>query len=393
MTERLAAHADTTVIDILLVEDDDGDAFLVEEELALTDVPHRLTRARTLREATALLAPTTGCVLLDLQLPDATGLDGVQALRRLGGTAIVVLTGLDDVQQGVAALSAGAQDYLTKGSVDGPLLLRAVRYAIERRRSEAAAVALREAELSALENARMERGLLPRPIVNDARVHVVSAYRPGRRSAVLGGDFFDAIETADGALNLMIGDISGHSADEAALGASMRIAWRTLVLSGGDHDVLVTLDRLLGYERVNDDLFATVATFTVAPDRRSAGLRLAGHPAPFLFDGTATTQLAGKPGLPIGLGLGGSWPVTEIALPPAWALTLFTDGLYEGRSGPSTTERLGEDGLAALIREVDWSPAERTRLQDSLLQLIGQVEERNGGPLSDDVATLLVRHG
>ncbi len=391
MIEQLPAG--TSPIDILLVEDDDGDAFLVQEELALTDVPHRLTRARTLREATTMLSPGTSCVLFDLQLPDATGLDGVLALRRISATAIVVLTGLDDVQQGVSALNAGAQDYLAKGSVDGPLLLRAVRYAVERRRSEAAAVALREAELSALENARMERGLLPRPIVHDPSVHVVNAYRPGRRSAVLGGDFFDAIETADGSLHLMIGDISGHSADEAALGASMRIAWRTLVLSGAEPDVLVTLDRLLGYERVNDDLFATVATITVAPDRRTAQLRLAGHPAPFLFAGGSTGQLEGRPGLPLGLELGGEWPVTAVELPPGWALMLFTDGLYEGRTGPHTTERLGETGLVQLVRSVDWTPAERPRLQESLLQLIGQVEERNGGPLSDDVATLLVRHG
>ena len=127
--------ADT--VRVLLVEDDDGDAFLVGELLDEAVTPVEMLRARTLAEAEAAVGEVD-CVLLDLGLPDATGLDG---LRRLLGPrrrrrACCVLTGLADEHRGAAAVAAGAQDYLVKGQVDGQLLTRAIRYAIERKRAE-----------------------------------------------------------------------------------------------------------------------------------------------------------------------------------------------------------------------------------------------------------------
>src|SRR4029077_13372213 len=83
-------------------------------------------------------------VLLDLSLPDSQGLD---TLVRLHGAEkdvpIVVLTGIEDEALGVKLVQAGAQDYLVKGSVTGPLLVRSLRYAAERQRAEGA---LRESE-------------------------------------------------------------------------------------------------------------------------------------------------------------------------------------------------------------------------------------------------------
>jgi CheY-like chemotaxis protein len=111
-----------TRLRVLLVEDDDGDALLVEEMLADTSVPFSLERVETL--AAALAGPLTAdCVVLDLQLPDAMGLSGLTKLgQHAPGVAIVVLTGGHDQATGVAAVAAGAQDYLVKDQVDGPLL-------------------------------------------------------------------------------------------------------------------------------------------------------------------------------------------------------------------------------------------------------------------------------
>ena len=78
-----------------------------------------------------------GCLLLDLNLPDATGIEGVRALQRVAPQVpIVVLTGLDDDQLALDAMHAGAQDYLVKGHADVDLITRSIRYAIERARSE-----------------------------------------------------------------------------------------------------------------------------------------------------------------------------------------------------------------------------------------------------------------
>src|SRR4051812_7288259 len=77
------------------------------------------------------------CLLLDLNLPDATGIEAVRALQEVAPQVpIVVLTGLDDDQLALDAMHAGAQDYLVKGRADVDLITRSIRYAMERARSE-----------------------------------------------------------------------------------------------------------------------------------------------------------------------------------------------------------------------------------------------------------------
>ncbi len=101
-------------------------------------------------------------MLLDLHLPDASGLSALAAILELApGAAVVVLTGLIEQQVGLAAVSSGAQDYLVKGRVDAELFGRAIRYAVQRKQTEQAATALQAERLRAQENARLERGLLP----------------------------------------------------------------------------------------------------------------------------------------------------------------------------------------------------------------------------------------
>ncbi|MBL7491811.1 response regulator, partial [Frankia sp. AgB1.9] len=162
---QVAAGSPETAWPVLLVEDDDADAFLVEELLRETTTPIRLLRAASIAEARAKAAGAR-CILLDLGLPDSHGLSALETLRAIApDAAIVVLTGLDDEHRGVVAMAAGAQDYLVKGEISGRTLVRAVRYALERRAAEQAARDLHESQLRAEENARLERGLLPTPLL------------------------------------------------------------------------------------------------------------------------------------------------------------------------------------------------------------------------------------
>lgn len=374
------------------MEDDEGDAIIVLEELADAAPEVQLRRARSIAEAEAALTDDVACVLLDLGLPDATGLSGLERLRASApGTAVIVLTGHGDERQGATAVGAGAQDYLVKGTVDGPLLARAIRYAVERRRAERSQVALREAELHAGENRRLERGLLPTPIVHDPTLSVRSGYRPGRRRALLGGDFYDVVEATDGTLHVVVGDVSGHSADEAALGVHLRIAWRTLTLAGMAPDaILSTLDRLLVHERHTEDHFATVVTAVIAADRASMDLRLAGHPPPVLLAAGTTPQALQAPVRPpLGLIETSTWPAARIELPPEWSLLLYTDGLIEGRVGLGH-ERLGTSALVRLLAEQTARPAGGDDPAGLVDRLITEVEALNGGPMSDDIAVLLL---
>ncbi|MFD0821764.1 PP2C family protein-serine/threonine phosphatase, partial [Micromonospora zhanjiangensis] len=224
---------------VLLVEDDEGDAFLVGELLAETGAAIELRVATSLNQARAQMSGVD-CVLLDLGLPDAQGLDGLrQVLDMSSGAAVCVLTGRQDEHLGVGAVAEGAQDYLVKGQVDGVLLARALRYAVERKRADENTRRLREVELRQAESARLERGLLPQPLMDTDQVAVHTFYRPGRHAAEVGGDFYDVVPTTPDRVDVIVGDVCGHGADEAALGVELRVAWRALVLAGVPDDAVL----------------------------------------------------------------------------------------------------------------------------------------------------------
>ncbi len=129
-----------TPIRVLLIEDDAGDAHVIRETLAeVTTAPIDVQWVDRLVTGLEHLA-TDGVdvVLLDLSLPDSRGLTTlVRASARAPQVPIIVLTTLDDEAVAVKAVREGAQDYLVKGEIDSNLLVRAMRYAIERKRAEA----------------------------------------------------------------------------------------------------------------------------------------------------------------------------------------------------------------------------------------------------------------
>ena len=145
-------------INVLLIEDNPDDARLIDIMLAqVRGVMFNLTWAENLTEGLAhLTAEGTDVILLDLGLPESTGLETLnriflKAPKKL--PALVVLSGLADETIGVQAVQLGAQDYLVKGRGDSALLARAIRYAIERSQTEEA---LRQAR-DELESRVMER--------------------------------------------------------------------------------------------------------------------------------------------------------------------------------------------------------------------------------------------
>lgn len=123
----------------LIIEDNAGDVRLIRAQLAdqgITTVT--FARADRLSEGLDMLSKERfDVVLLDLNLPDSSGLDTVRTfLSKISSVPVIVLTGLDDETTGLNAIQVGAQDYLVKGKTDGPLLARTMRYAIERKKAE-----------------------------------------------------------------------------------------------------------------------------------------------------------------------------------------------------------------------------------------------------------------
>jgi serine phosphatase RsbU (regulator of sigma subunit) len=390
----LAAAPDR--MQVLLIEDDDGDALLVRELLAEAAAPVTLHRARSMAEARPLL-PEAVCVLLDLGLPDTRELQGVRWLQEhLPQVAVVVLTGRTDEHLGEQAVRAGAQDYLVKGQVDGALLNRVIRYAVERRRAEEVQRQLREAQIVARENARLERGLLPSPLLSDPRLTVATRYRAGGGQTLLGGDFYDLVEAPDGWVHALVGDVCGRGPEEAALGVCLRVAWRTMILAGRPMpEVLSAVQQVLEHERQEERLFATLCMVSIAPDRSRARLHLAGHPPPLLLAADGVRELRAPVYPPPGIAHSLEWSATEVILGDSWTLLIYTDGLIEGRVGTGP-ERLGSGGLTEIIEkhlhalrpEGKWE--RRSRDERLLDRLVDHVRELNGGDLDDDMAMLAV---
>jgi serine phosphatase RsbU (regulator of sigma subunit) len=392
--ELEAAASSISHDQVLLVEDDDGDALLVEEFLLEVGAPIVVRRARSLNQAKGLLAGAA-CVLLDLGLPDSQGLNGLRQLLEVEpDAAVVVLTGDTNEHLGELAVRAGAQDYLVKGEVAGHMLHRVIRYAMERRRAEEAQRELQAAQIHAQENARLERGLLPSPLLGDSRLRVSARCLPGGQHMLLGGDFYDVVEVADGWVHALIGDVCGRGPAEAALGVCLRVAWRALVLAGRPADeILSTLSQLLGHERQDDTMFATLCMVSVAPERSVGWVRMAGHLPPLLVTRNGVRELPTLSAAPLGLSDVRDWPGTHVRLEGSWSILLYTDGLIEGRIGRGS-ERLGSEGLMDLIRDIQQGlfPGHADGHQptdDQLLdQVIDRVRQLNGKDLDDDLAIL-----
>jgi len=380
-------------ISVLVVEADDTDARRVATLLeADTAHPVRLTRATSIAQALEML--DVDCVLLDLELPDVHGTAALdRVLRAPSSPAVVVLTALQEIDLDLRLVAAGAQDHLDKAEIDERSLGRAVRLAVQRRRAEIEERENYRTQVRDYESSRLERALLPTPLVGDGSLEVLVGYRAGR-DGLLGGDFYDVVECADGSLAAIVGDVAGHGPDEAALGATLRTAWRTSVLADlAAPRVLDVVEQILSAERGRPEIFATAVMVVVQPDRRSLDLYLCGHPAPFLLGQPTVPIESDVRGRALGIPAPGGWQAQRIPLDERWRVALFTDGMLE-TTIQGTPERLGEDGLADLMSDQLRREDGRHRVANDHSTIVDRIMEAvtllHGGNLVDDTALVVL---
>src|SRR4051812_915821 len=229
---------DLSALKVLLIEDNPIDARLIQIMLAESGAGmFELEKADRLAVGLSRLSKgDIGLVLVDLSLPDS---HGFQTFKRVYAAApnvpIIVMSGLDDQTVAVNAVHEGAQDYLVKGQVSGPLLVRAMRYAQERKRTAEQLAAY--AEELRKRNAQMEadfsmareiqqvfpprqypvfpRGAAP----GKSGVHFTHRYLP---AAAVGGDFFNVFLITDSLAGAFICDVMGHGMRAALVTAVMR---------------------------------------------------------------------------------------------------------------------------------------------------------------------------
>jgi diguanylate cyclase (GGDEF)-like protein len=219
---------------VLLIEDNPGDARLIREMISEDpEPPFRIQWARRLAAGLERLAEgDTALVLLDLSLPDSLGLETFAKVYAHSPTVpIIVLTGNDDHNLALKAVKSGAQDYLVKGRLDRELLLRAMRYAIERKRYQLQLE--RQANYDAL------TGLPNRNLLRDRLRLALFGQRMPRALAVV---FIDLDHFK------FVNDSLGHSVGDKLLKAMaerLRLMLRdgdTVARLGGDEFVIVLHD-------------------------------------------------------------------------------------------------------------------------------------------------------
>jgi diguanylate cyclase (GGDEF)-like protein len=261
-------------INVLFIEDNPGDSRLIQELLSESkQVPVDFLQADSLVSGLAYLNQgLIDITLLDLSLPDSQGLETLVKLReRIHEVPVVVLTGLDDDKLGVEAMKAGAQDYLVKGQINSQLLIRSIRYAIERKRIE-----LRLEYLAAHDDLT---GLPNRQSFKDLLEHVLE--RAKRR--VLSTDKHDII-------SVMLLDLDNFKDVNDTLGHAQ-----------GDKLICLVADRLRSCLRKSDiaarmggDEFTIISEDITKPEDAATVARkiLDALSEPFALDGITLTVTA-----------------------------------------------------------------------------------------------------
>lgn len=247
-----------------------------------------------------------------------------------------------------------------------------------------AVAALNEADAM---HRRLEEGLMPSLPVERPGLSVLSSYLPGEQRLRLGGDFIDVLDRGESGVAVICGDVSGHGANAAALGAMLRASWQALCAGGVDAVTLVrSLREVIERERRSETTYATVCLAWLDPGLSELRVLSLGHPLPLLVTGPDVTPLDVRPVPPLGM-----WdrPIVEpepLALPDGWKLFFYTDGLIEGRISPDSSERFGQERLVEAVGRLCCGAADEGCLEELLEQVRAAVCE----PFDDDVSAILV---
>lgn len=373
---------------ILFVEDDPDLAGALEMAFRHADTADFvIERATTLGAAITLLGSREiDVILLDLNLPDSRGLETFLKIQRIAPELpVIILSGLADEALAVESVRAGAQDYAVKGSMSVPVLVRAVRYALERKQLQRQladyAWQLRthnEAMKAELELARdIQRAYLPLgdadfpryATANSALLHVHSRFQP---AAELGGDFFEILEVSDTEVGIFIADVMGHGVGAGLVAGILRGLIEEARPWAGDAGMFLA-ELNCGMRAVlrhtHGPIFATA--FYLIADLAKQEIRYAnaGHPCPLFRDQLTgeVGSLAWPPGEQrpaLGLFDNVSYAATRRTLRPHDLFILYTDGLCEAADPDGIT--FGRDRLFSGVREQGHCPT--PELFDFLLE-------------------------
>lgn len=246
---------------------------------------------------------------------------------------------------------------------------------------------------TAVENARiyekernvaetLQKSLLGKaPVIPGLEIGIV--YEPAFEVAQVGGDFFDFIEFTDGAIAIVVGDVSGKGLDAATLTAMAKNTIRAFAYENYEPSTLLSRANEIVAAETDPMKYVTLLYLLLDIPARRISMSSAGHPPAFLCDGDCALP-AGTRGLPLGAFKDTKYVDTAVELKPSQSLVLYTDGLTDARIGGRL---FGEEGISRVLSEYKATLG----AQELAERLVTSARDFAGGKLPDDVVVVVLK--
>jgi sigma-B regulation protein RsbU (phosphoserine phosphatase) len=313
-------------------------------------------------------------VLLNLDLPDAPGLESLKQLRlQSAQMPIVVLTKSDDDTLGLDSIHHGAQDFLSLGNGFETSLQRSIRYAIERRRAEAT-----EGQLELAHS--IQQRLFPKNPPLLPGYDLAAVCHP---ASITAGDYYDFFPICDGTAGMVVADVSGHGFGPALLMAETRAYLRALSRTCPDIGEILANINLILAEDTAPDQFVTLFFAQLDVSRRKLNYCGAGHNA-HLLDPSGEYTTLDSTSMPLAVDRDELFQLTrQVQLAVGDVLVMMTDGVME--SCNSLGELFGVERAMSVVKNHFQKPA-----SEIVELLYEEVREFAGARPQDDDITILV---
>lgn len=341
---------------ILLVEDSATDAHIIRLQ-----VTHGLSESFTLKHVQSV---TEACqaldearfdlILLDLTLPDSTGLNTLATVQRHAqDDTLVVLTGGDDSEMAIEAVRQGAQGYLLKAELGPVTLAREVRFAIERNRRRKAERKLQVAEAELQLARRLQTGLYPHETPQIDGFDIAGDVWPATQAC---GDYFDFLSMKNELQGIVVGDVSGHGLGAALKMVEARACLRCLTPAVSDlPDLVEAVHRVFtGSKSTLKDapestMFLTLFLALIDPVKKTLTYCGAGHSG-YLLKANGQVQDLESLTIPVGFDLECAPPRSlQTQLHSGDVVLIPTDGFQE--AGGMSGRPFGIQRMLELVQE------------------------------------------
>lgn len=373
---------------VLIVEDSETDALLLTEQLRAGGYEPQTLRVDTAEDLTdALQTKSWDIIFSDHNMPQFSSTEALEIVRSSAiDVPFIIVSGAIGEEAAVAAMKAGAQDYLMKGNMARLVAAtaRELYDAQERRARRVAERALLAQEEEFRLAREIQQRMFPAGPPKLPEFDIAGASLP---AAATGGDYFDFISTRSGELFVVVGDVTGHGIGPALLMADARAYLRALAVSGQRFEDILARVRSLMIEDLGLDHFITLFFAKLDPATGLWTYINAGHPPGYILapDGTVKTEM--MPGT-AALGIDRDetpLEAMELTLEKGDLLLLISDGIPEARN------RAGEEFMEERVLEI--VQREREKSSAEIIKILMDEARRfaKPNPLQDDMTAVVLK--